>query len=339
MPKDLNLSHWKIIENMPIVESKYNPSILFKNGFYSTVYSGLVRKIERFGEKHIRERLELSDGDFLDLDWDLTIRSSTKLLILFHGLEGSADRSYMLGSAKLFNKNGFDVLRVNLRGCSGSENLKFRSYHSGATEDLEEVVQFVIRKQKYSHIFLKGFSLGGNLVLKYLGENKSLPSELRGAVAVSVPCFLEGSAKSLLRIKNIPYAIRFKRNLLQKLRQKQRSFPDRITQSDINKIKNLIDFDDVFTSKAHGFLNAKDYYTKSSSLHLLPNINIPTLLINARNDSFLSEECYPIKEATANDNLYLEVPKYGGHVGFHLKGEFFYNEIRALEFIQEILSS
>lgn len=321
---------------MPIIESEYKPSTIFKNGFISTVYSGIIRKVKSIPFKHSRERLELSDGDFLDLDWDYSKAKTEKLLILLHGLEGSSERSYMTGSGKLFNSNDFDVLRVNFRGCSGEVNSKYRSYHSGATEDLKEIIEFVLTLQKYQKVFLKGFSLGGNVILKYLGENEDLPKEIKGAVAISVPCNLEGSARSLVQFKNIPFAIRFKRSLLKRLREKQKKFPDKVSSAEINKIKTLIDFDDIYTSKAHGFESAEDYYSKSSSLQFLPNISVPTLIINALNDSFLSKECYPIKEAKENKNLYLEMPKYGGHVGFHQPGLYYYNEIRALEFFKDL---
>ncbi|SDB42706.1 hypothetical protein SAMN03097699_1266 [Flavobacteriaceae bacterium MAR_2010_188] len=319
---------------MPIIKSNYRPSTLFRNGFYSTVYSGIIRKVDFSKIDSKRERLTLSDGDFIDLDWDFSNKKSDKLLLMLHGLEGDSKRAYMLGSSKLFNSKNFTIGRMNFRGCSGEENALFRSYHSGATSDLAEVIQHILAQKQFKEIYLLGFSLGANVILKYLGESDVLPVEIKAAVAVSVPCYLEGSANSLVSLKNLPYAIRFKRNLIKTLRAKQKKFPEQITKSDIKKIKTLIDFDDVYTSKAHGFENARDYYSRSSSLQFLPSINIPTLILNAKNDSFLSEECYPIKEAKENPNLFLEIPEYGGHVGFHLNGEYYYNEIRALEFIE-----
>jgi predicted alpha/beta-fold hydrolase len=126
----------------------------------------------------------------------------------------------------------------------------------------------------------------------------------------------------------------FKKHLIAKLRSKQKQFPEIISTDEINSIKTLKDFDDVYTSRAHGFSDALDYYEKSSSLQFLPNIKVPSLIINALDDTFLSPECFPVKEAKQNDNLYLEMPKYGGHVGFFEKNNIYYNEQRALEFIQ-----
>ncbi|MCK7591184.1 alpha/beta fold hydrolase [Subsaxibacter sp. CAU 1640] len=316
---------------MPILDSTYKPPIGFKNGFVSTVYSGLVRRVS--GVNQERERLTLSDGDFLDLDWSFSKEKSDKLIIILHGLEGDSQRPYMTGTAKLFNNNQIDAVCVNFRGCSGEENTKFQSYHSGATEDLDEVIHHILSSKNYDEIYLKGFSLGGNVVLKYLGEREQLPSQIKAGIAVSVPCYLKGSSDALHSFKNILYHERFKRHLKGKLKVKHQQFPEMVTQEDINKIKALIDFDNVYTSKAHGFTDAFDYYEKSSSLQFLPNIKVPTLIINALNDSFLSPECYPVKAAKENTNLYLEMPKHGGHVGFIDKKNVYYNEKRALEFV------
>jgi hypothetical protein len=283
-----------------------------------------------------RERLALSDGDFMDLDWSDSSTPTQKLVVLLHGLEGDAQRPYITGSAKILNQNGYDTCAVNYRGCSGEPNTMYRSYHSGATEDLIEVLDHILSTRNYSEIYLKGFSLGGNLLLKYLGEGNKVPKELKGAVAVSVPCNLHDSCKQLLSPKNVLYAIRFKGNLLGKLRQKQLLFPEKITDSDIKKIKTLKDFDDIYTSGAHGFKDALDYYQKSSSLQFLPTIQVPSLIINAKNDSFLGKECYPFTETENNPSLYLETPTFGGHVGFWGKNNITYTEKRALDFFDSL---
>lgn len=315
---------------MPIISSTYHPPFIFRNGFVSTVYSGLVRKIKNFNQE--RERITLSDGDFLDLDWSFSEEKTRKLIILLHGLEGNAQRPYITGTAKLFNDNGVDAICVNFRGCSGEPNLKYRSYHSGATDDLEDVINHIISTKHYSEICIKGVSLGGNLALKYLGERSIIPKQIKAVIGVSVPCSLQGSAKELNRFKNILFHDRFKKYLVNRLKLKQKQFSDILSVEEIKSIKTLTDFDEVYTSKAHGFIDASDYYKKSSCLQFLPHIKTPTLIINSLNDSFLSPECYPIKEAKANPNLFLEMPKYGGHVGFYDKKNIYYNEQRALEF-------
>ncbi|BAO77648.1 YheT family hydrolase [Winogradskyella sp. PG-2] len=316
---------------MPILEPTYKPPFWAKKSFVSTVFSGLVRKVS--GVEQTRERITLPDNDFLDLDWSYAEKKSNKIIILLHGLEGHAQRPYITGTAKLFNDNGIDAIGVNFRGCSGEPNVLYRSYHSGATEDLDSVVKHVLTKNQYNEIYIKGISLGANMVLKYVGEGNELPKEVKAVIAVSVPCDLKGSCDELLSFKNKHYAIRFLQHLKDKLKPKILQFPNNISAADLNTIKTLIDFDHIYTSKAHGFTDAYDYYDKASSLQFLPNIKVPSLIINALNDSFLSPDCFPIKEAKENPNLFLEMPKYGGHVGFISKKNIYYNELRALEFV------
>ena len=315
---------------MPVVESTYKPPFYFKNGFIATVYSGLFRKI---AIEQKRERLTLSDGDFIDLDWSFAEKKSNQLIVLLHGLEGHAQRPYVTGVAKLFNTNGIDAVCVNFRGCSGHENLKYYSYHSGETQDLMAVIAYAISEKHYSEIYLKGISLGANIILKYLGENDNIPEQVKAAVAVSVPCSLYGSCLELHKLKNKLFHDRFLNDLVSRLRDKQKRFPNQLSLDEVNGIKTLKDFDDVYTSKAHGFKDAIDYYEKSSCLQFVPSIEVPTLIINALNDSFLSPECYPVKEAKSNPFLYLEMPKYGGHAGFIDRKNIYYNESRALEFV------
>ncbi len=319
---------------MPIISSDYNPPFPFKNGHFSTFYSGLIRKVD--GVIQERERIHLPDGDFLDLDWSFSHKPTNKVIILLHGLEGNAQRPYITGSAKQCNLNDFDACAVNFRGCSGETNKLYRSYHSGATEDLEAIVSHILNSKKYDEIFLKGFSLGGNLALKFIGEQRDVPKEIKGVVAVSVPCSLHSSLKQLLHPKNFLYAKRFKDHLKAKMREKQQLFPSQITDADINNVKTLKDFDDIYTSRAHGFKDAMDYYKQCSSLQFLPKITIPALIINAKNDSFLGPECYPYKEADENSSLYLETPEYGGHVGFYSKQNISYTEKRGMKFFKEV---
>ncbi|NRD23789.1 alpha/beta fold hydrolase [Winogradskyella litoriviva] len=320
---------------MPVIESTYKPPFWAKTSFVSTVFSGLARKVE--GIEQTRERITLPDTDFIDLDWSYAEQKSNKAIILLHGLEGSAQRPYIKGTAKLFNDNGIDAVGVNFRGCSGEPNLLFRSYHSGATEDLDAVIKHVLSKGIYDEIYIKGISLGANMVLKYVGEGNDLPSELKAVIAISTPCDLKGSCDELLSLKNKHYAIRFLEHLKDKLKPKLVQFPNSISVTDLKSIKTLIDFDHVYTSKAHGFKDAFDYYEKASCLQFLPNVKVPSLIINALNDSFLSAECYPVKEAKQNSNLFLEMPKYGGHVGFIGKNNVYYNEKRALDFVNGLL--
>ncbi|MCO5724449.1 YheT family hydrolase [Robiginitalea marina] len=317
---------------MPLVPSEYTPPLLFRNGHVATIYAALLRKVALPEQE--RERISLPDGDFLDLDWTYSPKAASRLVVLLHGLEGNAQRPYMLGSARHFSQGGFDVCAVNLRGCSGEPNLKFRSYHSGATEDLEAVLQHLMATRDYPKTYLMGFSLGGNLILKYLGEKPLSYPGIRGAAAISVPCDLHDSLLQLSGPKNRIYARRFLTNLREKLRDKQQRFPREITDTLLSQVKSLKDFDDLYTSRAHGFRDALDYYTRCSSRQFLKGIAIPTLLINARNDSFLGPQCFPVEESREHPFLYLEMPDHGGHVGFVSAGKPYYYETRSLKFFE-----
>lgn len=321
---------------MPIIKSTYSPPRLFKNGHFSTVYSATVRKVSKLNL--IRERIILPDGDFLDIDWSRTPKNNGKILISLHGLEGDARRPYMLGLCKVFNKAKWDVASVNFRGCSGEINNLYRSYTGGSTEDLIAVVHHILQKYNYSKIAFNGISLGGNLLLKYLGEGNDLPSEIIGGVAVSTPLDLYAALTEInSKPDNKVYDIYFRKYFYDKIKKKHKKFPDKINIKEFSLFTPIKDVDEKYTAPAHGFRNAMEYYTKSSSLQFLPHIRVPALIINAKNDSFLSKNCYPYKEAEDNEFLYLEVPEYGGHVGFYQENNVYYNEQRALEFLENLI--
>ncbi|KJJ38516.1 YheT family hydrolase [Aequorivita vladivostokensis] len=318
---------------MPLVSSKFEPPIIFRNAHFATIYSAKLRPSPNLMQQ--RERLQLPDVDFMDIDWSFSEENSRKVAILLHGLEGNAQRTYMKGQAKILNQNGWDVAAINFRGCSGEANLSYQSYNAGKTDDLEVVINSILIKDTYSEIALVGFSLGGNLLLKYLGERESFPKEIKKAVAISTPLSLKGSLESLNEFSNWVYRNSFLTNLRKKYKTKMKEFPEKMTASDYKKITSLLEFDNVYTAPAHGFKDAFDYYEKNSSLQFLPKIQIPVLVLNAENDSFLSSECYPKDLASKMKNLFLETPKYGGHVGFHQTNKLYYSEKRTMQFLNE----
>jgi predicted alpha/beta-fold hydrolase len=317
---------------MPLIKSHFKPSILFKNGFLSTVYSGIIRYI-KYPQK--REGITLSDGDFLDLDWSYASEPTNSLAIILHGMEGHGQRPYVSGIARHLNTQHMDAICVNFRGCSGQQNTQFFSFHSGQTEDLKDVIAHVISNHNYNSIFLNGISLGGNIVLKYLGETSNVPKQIKAAMAVSVPVDLAGSSKTLHRFKNCLFHIYFMIGLKLKLKQKQRQFPTKISRLSLWRVWTLRGLDEFYTSRANGFRDAAEYYSKSNSLQYLPAITTPVLILNALNDSFLTDTCFPYIIAKKNPFIYLETPKHGGHVGFILPGKVYYNELRAAEFFLE----
>ena len=299
---------------MPIIRpSTYRSSPLMANGHLQTILPSLLRRVKSV--RYRRERIATPDDDFIDLDWSR--HGSRHLALLCHGLEGSSRASYMRGMARALNQAGWDAVAYNYRGCSGTINRRLRAYHSGATDDLAVVHRHIAATQTYHSIGFVGFSLGGNLVLKYLGENgASLDPEEHWAAAVSVPCDLKASARQLDRVVNQVYNWRFLRTLTAKARWKAHRYPGCIDTSRLTSVRSLKDFDDVYTAPVHGFQDAEDYWQRCSALGFLNNIRVPTLLVNALNDPFLAPTCFPYAAARRNDSLFLETPVSGGHVGF-----------------------
>jgi uncharacterized protein len=302
------------------------PFFLF-NRHLETIYPSLLRHIEEIPVR--AERISTPDDDFLDLYW--STRQRDRLVIILHGLEGSAERPYVRGMARAFFLNGYDVLAWNYRGCGEEMNRALRFYHSGETDDLHVVVQYA-KAKGYREINLIGFSLGGNITLKYLGERHQDPVGIRKAVAFSVPMHLHTSCLKISRPSNLIYAQRFVRSLKEKVLRKSRVRKDLDTRG-IEKIRTLIDFDDRYTAPLHGFRNAIHYYASCSSTHFISDIRTPVLIVNAENDPFLSPECYP----NLDNHPYatLETPAKGGHVGFtkFSKNGLYWSEERAVDFI------
>ena len=317
---------------MPIItESTFRPLSGLGNGHLQTIWPTLFRK-PPLVTKH-RERLELADGDFLDLDW-ARHSASKKLVILTHGLESNSRDASIQGLATIFFKNGWNVLAWNMRGCSGEPNRLLRFYHSGATEDLAEILEHV--SKPYHEIALVGLSLGGNITLKYIGENND--ARITGGVAFSVPCDLTTSVDQLDSPSNRIYTRRFIKSLRRKIYEKKKSFPNLLDVSPLAGMRTFHEFDSAYTAPLHGFSSAEDYWAKASCLPSLANISIATLLVNATNDPFLSPVCFPYAAALENKYFHLETPSSGGHCGFvssatDLAG---WHGARALEFLENI---
>jgi len=323
---------------MPIIKSQqYHPSFFFKNHYCSTIFPSLFRKIT---VQYERQRWNTPDGDFLDLDWSK--KGFQKLLITIHGLEGSSDSNYIKGMVKIFNDHEYDAVAINLRGCSGEHNLGRTNYHSGQTSDLDFVIKKILKQSRgietgynYKELVIVGFSLGGNIVLKYGGEQgDKIPPQVKKLVGVSVPTDLTGSVAVINRKRNFIYLNRFLISLKEKFKAKQHLYAD-LDAKRILGAKDFNDFDDAFTAPVHGFESAEDYWHRCSSILVLDNIKVPTLILSALDDSFLSESSYPYAHAERNPNLFLLAPKYGGHVGFPQKNTkgYYWSDERVMEFV------
>ncbi len=319
-----------------ILQSSYRPNSFLSNPHLETIVPSAFRKVP--GVVYQRQRLELPDTDFVDLDWlSHTDHRSDKLVIISHGLEGSSERHYSRGMAKYFYHKGWDALAWNCRSCSGELNRLARFYHHGDTADLHHVIVAAFDKG-YTHVTLTGFSMGGSFTMKYLGERgASVDPRIKGAAVFSVPCRLGASAAELDKPSKRFYRNRFLRKLGKKILAKSMLYPDTLSFADYWKIKTFRQFDDRYTSPLHGFRNATDFYERSSCDQYLSDVRVPSLIVNAANDPFLTPECYPSEMLKDHPHVHLEIPQRGGHVGFSIAGkEENYMEIRAHEFLSGI---
>ena len=306
----------------------YRPPLWLRSGHLQTVLPTLFRTVE--GVAYRRERLELDDGDFLDLDWTGETTEAggpvADVAVIAHGLEGMTSRAYVRGMARELSRRGWAICAWNLRGCSGEPNRLLRAYHSGDTADLGAVVDRVLAGGA-RRVAVVGFSLGGNITLKWLGEQGGdIDPRVVAGAGVSVPVDLAGSSETMEAWSRRIYMLRFMRSLTAKAAEKAGRFDDAPEPSVFAGMRTFRQFDGAFTAPVHGFASADDYWRRASSLPFLPRICVPTLLANALDDPFLSASCYPRAEAEANDCLTLVTPSHGGHVGFMRRGGVFWSE-------------
>ena len=308
---------------MEFAPPPYRPPLWLRSGHLQTVLPTLFRRVD--GVDYRRQRLELDDGDFLDLDWT-GLPDGAPVAVVAHGLEGSSDRAYVRGMARELARRGWTVCAWNLRGCSGEPNRLLSAYHSGMTEDLDAVVAHVL-DEGAAALAVVGFSLGGNLTLKWLGEQGAAvdPRVVAGA-GVSVPVDLRASSETMEAWSRRVYMLRFMRSLTGKVAEKAARFDDAPAPAVVRRARTFRQFDGLFTAPVHGFASAEDYWERSSSLPLLGRVRVPTLLVNALDDPFLGPTCFPTEAAQANPWLTLLTPQFGGHVGFVRRGGPYWSE-------------
>lgn len=319
---------------MPIINStgySSRPWFLF-NKHLETVVPSMFFKITDINYR--RERLELEDGDFLDLDWLGEVED--KLIIITHGLEGNSERHYVQRPAKLFVENGWCALAWNCRSCSGEMNRLPRFYHHGDTNDLSTVVDHAVAKG-FKTIVLMGLSMGGSMSLKYLGEPRKRPAEVKGAVTFSVPCNLKDSAVQLKVKGNGLYEKRFLNKLKKKILLKAEKH-EGVDSTGLDTMTNFDEFHKRYTVPLHGFKSLEDFFQQATCDQYLPEVKYPVLIGNAVNDPLLGVDCYPLAIAEQSKYIHLEMPKVGGHVGFTIKGDqYSWMDYRALEFVDSEL--
>lgn len=275
----------------------------------------------RRGVRLRRERLTLPDGDFLDLDWaDVPARRPPVLVLLLHGLEGSARSGYALETYRQLARYGIPSVGLNFRSCSGELNRGDRLYHSGETDDTRFVIRTLRTRFPEQRLGVVGFSLGGNVLVKYLGEeatgSRAEDMGVTAAAAVSVPYDLAAGARHMERGIARLYARRLLRSLQRKVRARAAELGHRVDLTRALRARTFRDFDDAATAPLHGFRNADDYYARASSAAWVSGVRVPTLLVHADDDPFLPAEAIPRAAAAANPWIDARFSARGGHVGF-----------------------
>ena len=309
------------------------------NRHLMTIWAALPRLPRRL--PIVRERWELDDGDFLDVD-RLRGESDAPTLIVLHGLEGSSRAGYIVGVLAEAHARGLGAVALNFRGCSNEPNRLARSYHSGETGDLAHAIARLRREQPGRKLGLVGFSLGGNVVTKFLGERgEDLPPEVRAGAVISVPFDLAGCCAQLdgPGFASWIYRERFLRRLRKKASEKSLRFAQ-VDRERVRAAKTIREFDDALTAPIHGFADAADYYARSSSAGFLAGVKRPLLVIHAEDDPFIPPSTLPREALASNPRITVEMTPDGGHVAF-VSGPPWrplrHAERRAVEFLDEIL--
>ncbi|MDR2306238.1 MAG: hydrolase [Paucimonas sp.] len=328
---------------MPSPTASFRPAIGLSNPHLQTLWGPLWRKLPALQRN--RERLWLTDGDFLDLDWHGPHQPDAPLVLVLHGLTGSSNSPYVKGLQQALQARGWASVALNWRGCSGEPNLLARSYHSGASEDLAETIRHLRAQRPLAPLYAVGYSLGGNVLLKYLGESGE-SSQLEAAVAVSVPFRLDQCADRIGLGFSKVYQAHFMREMLTYVQDKQRHLRERGHHEALAAIERLgplrglrtfWDFDGKVTAPLNGFSDAHDYYRRASSRYYLGEIRTPTLIIHANDDPFVFGHSLPSASELAAGTQF-ELHSRGGHVGFvdgSLRNPGYYLERRIPQWLLE----
>lgn len=320
-----------------IRSSRFVPAWWLRNRHLQTIFPNTLRRQPQLEFR--RERVELPDGDFVDADW--TLRERGPIVVLLHGLEGSRESRYAGWMLKRLHEAGYRGVLLHFRGCSGEVNRMANGYHSGHTADFDHFIRNLREREPATPIAAIGYSLGGNALLKWLGEKKPA-AELDTAIAVSVPFRLAACSAALNRGFARLYQKHLLRRMLRTARGKLALIRDAGHEPDLRNIRNFYDFDDALTAPLHGFSGADDYYEQCSSARFLRHITIPTLILHAADDPFMTPEVVPT-EAELSPAVTIELSEHGGHVGF-VSGRWpwqaeYWLETRILEHLRQHLGT
>lgn len=296
-----------------LITSSYVAPAWLPGGNLQTIYGALFTPRPRVAYR--RERWDTPDGDFVDVDW-LDGPPEAPMVVLFHGLEGSSRSHYALALMAQARDLGWSGVVYHFRGCSGEINRLPRAYHSGDSAEIDWALRRLKARRSGAPLFAVGVSLGGNALLKWLGEEGAAASTIvSSAVSVSAPMDLSAAGHNLGRGFNMLYTRMFLVTLKKKMLRKLAHFPGLVDAAAARRARNLYEFDNVVTAPLHGFRDTDDYWTRASSKPWLQHIAVPTLVLNAANDPFMPATALP-RPDEASDYVRLEFPETGGHVGF-----------------------
>ena len=298
--------------NVPAFEAAFG----LRNPHLQTIVGRLARR--RHAPRYDRFRLDTEDGDFIDLDLWRGLEAPSGLCLLLHGLEGSAHSGYMVTTSEALAADGIQAVALNFRSCSGEPNRLPGAYHAGRTDDIERALTWMAARFPGLPRTAVGFSLGGNALLNLLGREGG-GRGLVAAAAVSVPYDLESSADALQRGMGRVYGRRFLRSLREKAREKAARFPD-VIAPEAARARTIREFDDRLTAPIHGFRDAADYYARCSARRFVGPVDLPMLLVHARDDPLAPASSVPVETIRRRPNLSLELTERGGHLGFVGRG-------------------
>ncbi|MGH8641980.1 MAG: hydrolase [Burkholderiales bacterium] len=314
---------WLFWPATPLPESSYAAPRWLPGGHAQTIYAALLVPRERVVYR--RERWDTPDGDFIDLDWaeetpavsrQSSVVTNRPLVVLFHGLEGSSRSHYSLALMAALRERGMRGVAVHFRGCSGEPNRLARAYHSGDAQEIDWILRRLRAQNAAAPLYAVGVSLGGNALLKWLGDRGDGAGRVvDAAVAVSAPLDLMAAGDALGQGFNLVYARNFLATLRAKSLAKLERYPGLYDAGAVRASRTLREFDDLVTAPLHGFKDTDDYWTRASSKPGLKSVRVPTLVINARNDPFLPAAALP-GPGDVSAVVTLEQPEEGGHVGF-----------------------
>ena len=319
---------------------KFLPPWVLRSPHLQTIATLWPRRFPRLpkGEQRLVE-VESGTRVRIECHWQPN-RQSCPTLILLHGLEGSSESQYLLGTAEKAWVAGFNAVRMNLRNCGGTEHLTPSLYNAGLSGDLARVTEDLIGSDALPEIHLSGTSMGGNIVLKLAGEwGSEAPPQVVGLSGVSPSLDLAGAADAINRPSNFFYQRRFVRGLKAKFRHKALLHPQTYRADGLNRVHSLREFDDRFTAPHSGYGNAVSYYHRASAIRVADRISLPTLILTAEDDPFIPFESFRDPALTRNPNIVLLAPRHGGHAGFITRRtrieDRFWAENRVVEFARQ----